>query len=82
MSSWSGFLGRNNQFRKTVNHLGGLLVTLETFQHPRTAKTTWIRQAMRIARLQAFELKVGTRASVVCWGVISSGMLRHSLFLS
>jgi hypothetical protein len=36
----------------------------------------------RIARQQPFELKVGARASVVCWDVMPSGMLRHPLFLA
>jgi hypothetical protein len=32
---------------------------------------------VRIARQQPFELKMGVRASAVCWGVIPSGMLRR-----
>ena len=52
------------------------------YKHPRTGKRTVIKQAVRIARQQPFELNVGTRASLVCWGVMPSGMLRHPLFLS
>jgi hypothetical protein len=52
-----------------------------TYKHPRTRKRVEIRQAVRIARQQPFELNVGARASVVCWGVMPSGMLRHPLFL-
>ena len=61
----------------------GEAVMLElVYKHPRTGKTTQIRQAVRIARQQPFELKVGSSAAVVCWGVMPSGMLRHPLFLS
>jgi hypothetical protein len=52
------------------------------YTHPRTGKRVAIRQAVRIARQQPFDLRVGARASVVCWGVMPSGMLRHPLFLS
>jgi len=51
------------------------------YKHPRTGKPTQIRQAARIARQPPFELKMGARASVVCWGVMPSAMLRHPLFL-
>ena len=36
------------------------------YKNPHTGKGTQIRQAVRIARRQPFELKVGTQASVVC----------------
>jgi hypothetical protein len=52
------------------------------YKHPRTGKRIMIERAVRIARDQPFELAVGGRASVVCWGVMPSGMLRHPLFLS
>jgi hypothetical protein len=52
------------------------------YKHPRTGKRVEIRQAVRIARQQPFESKVGARASTVCWGVMPSGMLRDSLFLT
>jgi len=38
-----------------------------------------IHQAGRIAGPQPFELKVGARASLVCWAVMPSGTLRHLL---
>jgi hypothetical protein len=53
-----------------------------SYKHLRTGRRTEIRQAVRIARDQPFELQVGARASVVCWGVMPSGMLRHPLFLA
>lgn len=56
-----------------------VLLELE-YAHPRTGERTPIRQAVRIVRQQPFELNVGARASVVCWGVMPSGMLRHPLF--
>jgi ATP-dependent DNA ligase len=60
----------------------GEAVMLElVYKHPRTGKPARIRQAVRIARHHPFELEVGARASVVCWGVMPSGMLRHPLFL-
>jgi hypothetical protein len=52
------------------------------YTHPRTRKRIAIRQAVRIGRQEPFELKVRTKASLVCWGVMPSGMLRHPLFLS
>ena len=61
----------------------GEAVMLElAYKHPRTGKRTTIKQAVRVARDQPFELNVGARASVVCWGVMPSGMLRHPLFLA
>lgn len=60
---------------------GEAVMLVMEYIHPRTAQRASIRQAVRIARQQPFELKVGGRASVVCWGVMPSGMLRHPLFL-
>jgi hypothetical protein len=61
----------------------GEAVMLElAYKHPRTGKLIAIKQGVRIARQQPFELKVGALASVVCWGVMPSGMLRHPLFLA
>jgi sulfite exporter TauE/SafE len=51
------------------------------YKHPRTGKRIAIKQALRIARQQPFELKVGARASVVGWGVMPCGLLRHHCFL-
>jgi len=47
----------------------------------RTGGLTHIRQAVRIARDQPFELTFGRQAELVCWGVMPSGMLRHPLFV-
>jgi len=56
-------------------------VTLElSYVHPRTGETAPIRQAVRVARDQPFELSSGAPAELVCWGVMPSGMLRHPLF--
>ena len=51
------------------------------YTHPRRGDRTEIRQAVRVARHEPFELKAGKRASLVCWGVMPSGLLRHPLFL-
>jgi len=48
--------------------------------HPRSGATVQIRQAVRVPRDQPFELQIGERAEVVCWGVMPSGMLRHPVF--
>ena len=50
------------------------------YKHLRTGKRTVIKQAVRLARQEPFELNVGARASLVCWGVMPSRMLRHPLF--
>jgi len=61
----------------------GEAVLLElVYKHPRTGKLIEIRQAVRIGRQQPFELSVGLRPSLVCWGVMPSGILRHPLFLN
>ncbi len=52
-----------------------------TYEHPRTGDRIEIRQAVRVARRETFELKSGAAASLVCWGVMPSGMLRHPMFL-
>jgi hypothetical protein len=43
------------------------------YKHPRTGKLTRVRQAVMITRQQPYDLQVGARASVVCWGVMPSG---------
>jgi hypothetical protein len=51
----------------------GEAVMLEmAYKHPRTGQRVEIRQAVRIAGQQPFELKIGAGASVVCWGVMPS----------
>jgi len=51
------------------------------YGHPRSGERLKIRQAVRISRQYLWYVKVGARASVVCWGVMPSGILRHPLFL-
>ena len=36
-----------------------------------------IRQAVRVPRDLAFDLAIGERVNLLCWGVMPSGMLRH-----
>jgi hypothetical protein len=36
-----------------------------------------IRQAVRVPRDLPFDLTIGARLALVCWGVMPSGMLRH-----
>src|SRR5262245_48182314 len=60
----------------------GEAVMLEiSYVHPRSGETAHIRQAVRVVHGQPFELTIGARAELVCWGVMPSGMLRHPLFL-
>lgn len=39
------------------------------YEHPRSKQTVQIRQALRIARDQPFELRTGGHAELVCWSV-------------
>jgi len=43
------------------------------YAHSRMGNRIRIRRTVRIARQEPFELKVGSPASVVCWGVMPSG---------
>jgi hypothetical protein len=52
-----------------------------SYKHPRSGADVQIQQTVRFTRSQPFELKLGRRAEVVCWGVMPSGLLRHPLFL-
>jgi hypothetical protein len=36
-----------------------------------------IRQVVRVPRDRTFDLTIGERLPLVCWGVMPSGMLRH-----
>jgi len=49
------------------------------YPHPRTDADMEIRQAVRVPRDLAFDLTIGARLALVCWGVMPSGMLRHPL---
>jgi hypothetical protein len=51
------------------------------YEHPRTGEPEHIRQVVRIARDQPFEIEIGERAELICWGVMPSVMLRHPLFI-
>ena len=51
------------------------------YHHPRNGTLVQNRQAVRVPRGDGFELRVGARAELVCWGVMPSGMLRHPLLL-
>ena len=47
------------------------------YTHPRTGVDVEIRQAVRVPRDLAFDLVIGGRVDLVCWGVMPRGMLRH-----
>jgi hypothetical protein len=47
------------------------------YTHPWTGADVEIRHAVRVPRDRPFDLKIGARLAVVCWGVMPSGMLRH-----
>ena len=50
------------------------------YTHPRSGADVVIRQAVRVPRDLAFDVKIGKRHQLVCWGVMPSGMLRHPVF--
>jgi hypothetical protein len=52
-----------------------------TATHPRTGADVEIRQAVRVPRDLPFDLRIGERLALVCWGVMPSGMLRHPVLL-
>ncbi len=61
----------------------GEAVRLEfTYCHPRTGEPAAIEQAVRVPRGMPFDLRAGTGAELVCWGIMPSGMLRHPLFVA
>jgi ATP-dependent DNA ligase len=47
------------------------------YTHPRTSVDVEIRQAVRVPRDLPFDLRIGERLELVCWGVMPSGILRH-----
>jgi hypothetical protein len=51
------------------------------YTHPRTGADVEIRQAVRVPRDRPFDLCVGERLELVCWGVMPSGILRHPVLL-
>ena len=57
--------------KRTACGDGGEALMLElAYEHPRNGNPMHIRQAVRIARAQPFELRIGGHAELVCWGVI------------
>jgi hypothetical protein len=61
----------------------GEAVMLEfRYTHPRTGTDVAIRQAVRVPRGEPFDVGIGRRAQLICWGVMPSGMLRHPTLLS
>jgi hypothetical protein len=56
-----------------VGDWGGAVMLEMRYTHPRTGKRTVIKRAVRIVRQEPFELKVGTRAAVVCWESCPAG---------
>jgi hypothetical protein len=47
------------------------------YTHPLTGGDVESRQAVRVPRDLPFDLRIGARLALVCWGVIPSGMLPH-----
>jgi hypothetical protein len=52
------------------------------YTHPRTSAAVEIRQAVRVARDRPFDLTIGARLELICWGVMPSGILRHPVLRS
>jgi hypothetical protein len=52
------------------------------YKHPRTGADVEIRQAVRVPRDLPFDIKIGQRHELVCWGVMPSGMRRHPVLLA
>ena len=49
------------------------------YTHPRAGADVEVRQAVRVPRDLPFDLTIGARLELVCWGVMPSGMLRHPM---
>jgi hypothetical protein len=47
------------------------------YTHPRTGADVMIHQAVRVPRDRPFDLTIGGRLELICWGVMPSGMLQH-----
>jgi hypothetical protein len=52
------------------------------YMHPRTGAHVEIRQAVRVPRDLPFDLTIGARLPLVCWGVMPSDILRHPVLRS
>jgi DNA ligase-1 len=62
-------------------HWGEAVMLELRYEHPRTHSPVEIRQASRIPRTLAFDLRIEASVELVCRGVMPSGLLRHPLFL-
>jgi hypothetical protein len=56
---------------------GEAVVLAFRYTHPRTGADIEIRQAVRVPRDRPFDVRLGARLALVCWGVMPSGLLRH-----
>jgi len=52
------------------------------YTHPRTGAEVEIRQAVRVPRDLPFDLTIGARLALICWGVMPSGLLRHPVLIA
>jgi hypothetical protein len=59
--------------------LGEAVMLAFRYTHPRTGADVEIRQAVRVPRDLPFDVRIGARVPLVCWGVMPSGTLRHPL---
>jgi hypothetical protein len=51
------------------------------YTHSQTGADVEIRQAVRVPRDLPFDVRIGARAALICWGVMPSGMLRHPVLV-
>jgi hypothetical protein len=52
------------------------------YTHPRTGADMEIGQAVRVPRDLPFDVTIGERLELVCWGAMPSRMLRHPVAIS
>ena len=53
-----------------------------TYTHPRSGIRGTIDELVRVPDPDGFELRLGVRAAVLCWGILRpSGRLRHPVFV-
>jgi bifunctional non-homologous end joining protein LigD len=53
-----------------------------TYRHPRTGAACTIDELVRVPEPDGFALRAPGRATVLCWGALPSGRLRHPTFLA
>ena len=63
--------------RITWGDWGEAVMLAFRYTHLRTGIDVEMRQAVRVPRDLPFDLRIGKRLALVCWGVMASGMLRH-----